>query len=168
MSSTKLNRIRIIMISIMNALYLRKPDDKLPESVVQSDRAVKLSFEYCLRPIYFISRASGLLPFSITRDSNGTVHAPRINIFDFVFFIVSISWYLFLTFNSFRDIQIWPSLNKSHVLTVSNYSLLIMGLTFGALTITMDMSNRNRLVDILKKFIIFDQNVFSSFVLNSL
>lgn len=159
MSSTKLNRIRIIMISIMNTLYWRKPDNKLPKSVEQSDRPVKLNFEYCLRPIYFISRASGLLPFSIARDSNGTICAPRINTFDFLFFIVSISWYLFLTFASFRDIQFWPSLNKSHVLTVSNYSLLIMGLIFGALTITMDISNRTRLVDILKKFIIFDQNV---------
>lgn len=166
MSSTKLNRVRIIIVSIMNALYLRKSNDKLPESVVQCDQPKKLNFEYCLRPIYFISRVSGLLPFSVARDSNGIIHAPRINAFDFVFFIVSISWYLFLTFVSFREIQFWPNLNKSQVLTVSNYSLLIVTLIFGALTITMDLFNRAKLIDILKKFITFDQNV--SFVLSGI
>lgn len=167
MSTTKLNRIRIIIISIMKALYLRKSDDNLPKSVVEIDQPVKLNFEYCLWPIYFVSRASGLLPFSIARDSNGTIYAPRIRIFDFLFFISSISWYLYLTYTSFHDIQHWPSLNKSHVLTVSNYSLLIVGLIFGALTITMDMLNRSTLVDICKKFITFDQNVRNAFHLSS-
>lgn len=159
MCTTKLNRIRIILCSIMKVLYQCNTDDNnLPESYAV--QPVKLNFEYCIRPIYYMSRLCGLLPFSIARNSNGEIQAPRVKIFDFLFFTLSIIWYLFLTCNSFHDIQYWPNLNKSQVLTVSNYSLLIMGLIFGGLTITMDMFNRSRLVDILKKFIKFDQNVF--------
>lgn len=143
----------------MKALYQCKSGDKLPQSVVECVQPLKLNFEYCIRPIYYISRVSGLLPFSIARNSSGDIHAPQIKTFDFIFFIISIFWYLFLTFTSYRDIQHWPSLNKSHVLTVSNYSLLIVSLIFGALTITMDCWNRTRLVDIIKEFISFDQNV---------
>lgn len=169
MCISKLNRLRIIIFSIMNTLYQCKTDDKIPENVIESyavQSVKKLNFEHCIRPIYYISRACGLLPFSITRNSNREIQTPRINVFDFLFFTLSIIWYLFLTYNSFHGIQYWPSLNRSQVLTVSNYSLLILGLIFGVLTITMDMFNRTRLVAILKKFITFDQNVifYLSFV----
>lgn len=142
----------------MKTLYQCKSDD-FSTKKVESVRPVKLNFEYCIRPIYYISRVCGLLPFSVTRNLNRDIEAPRMNTFDRLFFTLSICWYLFLTYTSFCHIQHWQSLNISHVLTIGNYSLLMIGLIFGVLTITMDMLNRNRLVDILKKFIIFDQNV---------
>lgn len=158
MCTAKLNRIRIIICSIMKILYQCNTDDNnLPESYAV--QPVNLSFEYCIRPIYYMSRVCGLLPFSIARNSNGEIQAPRIRILDCLYFTLSIVWYIFLTYSSYHEIQNWPSLNKSQVLTVSNYSLLILGLIFGALTITMDMFNRTRLVEILKKFIRFDKNV---------
>lgn len=148
----------------MKVLYQCNNDDNnSPESYVV--QPVKLSFEYCLRPIYYISRMCGLLPFSIRRNSNGEIKEPRITILDCLLLTLSIIWYLFLTYNSFHDIRYWPNLNKSQVLTVSNYSLLIMGLIFGTITITMDLINRSRLVDILRKFIKFDKNVIIYFCL---
>lgn len=117
------------------------------------------NFTYSLLPIYFFSRAIGLLPFSIIRDSSGRVREARLSVFDCLWFIISISGYLFLAWFCYQKTVVSYDPNESFVLNIGDNMLLIFGLLYGAIIITMDLGNRNKLVEILKNFTAFDDAV---------
>lgn len=119
----------------------------------------KINFSLTMMPAYFFSRVIGLLPFSIVRNSNGEPQAARVNVFDFLWLIISMSLFLLMAFYIYSDVEIPPGSSDSYVLIVGDSAFIIFGMIYGALIIAMDMFNRNRLVDLLKKFIDFDNEV---------
>lgn len=132
-------------------------------------RAENVNFEYSFRPIYYISRFFGLMPFSIVFDPIRGIQKPHVNIFDGIWFFVSILIYISMAFISYNDIKLSKDSNTaSFILMLGDSVLLILGLIYSALIIIFDMRNRFKLIEILNKFIKFDKEVGSHFDFNSI
>lgn len=157
-SSNKMDR-KIIRVAPAEIPHKLQPSMEDFAVVKKNSRSRAINFSTSLLPAYFFSRVIGLIPFSIVRDSNGDAHTARINLFDLLWFIFSILLYLFLAFYRYSYMDIPQDASKSYILVIGDSLLLIFGIIYGALMIVMDMFNRNRLVDILKKFTIFDKEV---------
>lgn len=134
----------------------------------------KLNFSHSLRPIYLVSRAFGFMPFSIVYYPNGNIHKPRVSILDGLWFVISLCIYTFGIYFVFLY-AIFNQLDAkmSWVLVISCTICFEIGFIFGYLSIIFDMGNRFKLIDIMKKFIIFDQEaspstLVSQFILNIL
>lgn len=117
----------------------------------------KDSFAYSFRSIYYYSRVFGLLPYSIIYDTEGEPQVPRVGVLNCLWFIVSIFLYSSMAYVSYIDMSISHDQNVPHVLVLGSYFLQILSLIFGAVIIIMDMCNRHRFVDILRKIGIFDK-----------
>lgn len=130
---------------------------------MKSSQLQQLNFEYGFRPIYYFSRAVGLWPFSICHNSTGAVQSARIRRFDGVWFLVSMCFHMLALFYYYRNMVDLEDSNKT-ILTFSIlYSLFqTKALLIGAVGIILDMRNRHKLVNLLGKFIIFDNEVGQS------
>lgn len=113
----------------------------------------------CVRPVYIASRICGLLPFSISCDSNGRFQDARVGLFDALWFIGSIainSTLIYFLIISIREhpLTIGFSILQvgSRILTISAYTLIIIA-------IILDMINRKRLINILQGLFSFDKSV---------
>lgn len=130
--------------------------------VKKNSHSRRFNFSSSMMPAYFFSRAFGLLPFSIVRDSRGEAQAARVYLLDFLWFFISMLIYFLLTIYVYFDVEsLGPSqtISESYILIVGEPALIIFGMIYGAMVIVMDMLNRNRLVDVLKKFTDFDKEV---------
>lgn len=127
--------------------------------MLEMDKWHRANFEDTIRIIYYCSRAFGLLPFSVIRDSNGRVSGHRINYFDLFWYIVSSCLYLASGYAVYRNIQFPQSLTSSIILIFGDKMLVIVTLSSGAVLIGMDMFNRQKLITILRRFTIFDHKV---------
>lgn len=134
-----------------------------------------LDFVDSFKPINYFLRILGLMPFSIGRTSNGNISAPEIKKIDGLWFLLTISIYSIVAIASFEYVKFKRESNLHlHMVEVSHHYLhLTMGLIFSVVFIGMDMYNRYNLVDLLKKFTIFDKEVshffscsFQSYTLN--
>lgn len=118
------------------------------------------NFMDSFRPIYYFLRTLGLMPFSIGRNTSGNISSPRVNKLDAVRFVASIIIYSIATFISFKYVKFRRDSNtKLRMLVLSDNLHLTFGLMFCVLTIGMDMYNRFKLTDLLKKFTIYDKHV---------
>lgn len=126
----------------------------------RKDNSKKLHFEYTFRPIYYISRVFGQMPFSFVRDSNGEIQVSKVGILDGIWCIVSILMYSGMAYSVYCSIEIPqdPSVNSSTLLKGDNLSILIEFILC-LFMIGVDMFNRSKLVNILKDFTIFDEQV---------
>ena len=117
-----------------------------------------LNFAYSFRPIYYISRVFGLIPY-IFHDKTGAIHRPRIRLSDFFWLIISLSIHIGFTIYCIRDAKL-PKKNHKHcVLQLFVYVIESLSLIFGAIMIIMDMCNRIKLVNIFQKINDFDETV---------
>lgn len=126
----------------------------------------KYNFAYSVRPIYYFARVFGLFPFTIEHDSYGDIKEARVKIIDFLWFLFAICIYLFLGFYCFKNLEFPKDPNESYVLILGDYTLLILGLVSGAAMIISDMYNRNKIINILKDFTIFDKKVSFKFAIS--
>lgn len=120
--------------------------------------SVPTNFAYCFRPIYYFSRIFGLLPFTIIYDWNGDHQEARVEIIDFVWFIVSILMYLLMAVYCYMAFSPDRS-EKSYILDSGDYILLILGSIISAVYVAMDMHNRHILIDIMKRIATFDKDL---------
>lgn len=120
----------------------------------------KADFEHSVRPIYYFSRVFGLLPFSLIRNERGEIQKPQVRFTDLLFFVISLSWYFFLACVSCQNIRL-PN-DNSLIPIAGDFLLLIIGLIFNEFIIPMDMFNRFKLVEVVKMFNTFDENVSES------
>lgn len=146
---------------MMNSLHSTETQinsSKMQIAVIMKNIRPK-SFEYGFQPIYYFSRVIGLWPFTIVRDSNGSIEKTRVRFVDAFWFFISIFAYLTAAFYAYKDIK---SLQVSNTET-TNFSIFfifqIMCLLFGACGVVLDMCNRTKLVNILEKFTAFDNEV---------
>lgn len=118
----------------------------------------KTNFAYAFRPIYLVSRAFGLLPFSIVYHPNGDILNVRVSRLDGIWFGISLCLYLFGIYSSLLYISHSPNLKlNARILNIAYGSSYVLGFIFGFLSVILDMRNRFQLIGIIKKFIIFDK-----------
>lgn len=127
---------------------------------IKNAHSKQLNFEHGFRPIYYFSRAAGLWPFSICRDSNGVIQPARLSRLDGAWFFISLCLHLFAMFYYYLSLVELEGSNKT-ILTFSIlYTLFqIKSLLIGAFGIILDLLNRYTLVNLLRKFIVFDSEV---------
>lgn len=134
-------------------------------NALKNSFAKQMDFWDSFKPIYYFSRAFGLMPFSIRRDAHGKVQEPKVNGIDGFWFLFTIL-IVFLSgaYISHQHTSAFNS-NTRSLLQVLGAYYSFMNLIFGALLIVMDMINRFKLVELWKNFIIFDEEVT---ILNSI
>lgn len=144
--------------AIANMFRWRRANEETGD--VEKDVHLKnITFEYSMWPVYIFSRVFGLMPFSVARDSDGSIQKPRVKIIDLVWFLISICSCLTLAFYELQIVKLPQDPHNSQLLILGDNVIIVLGLAFNALVIVMNMLNRKRLVEILRKFTIFDQRV---------
>lgn len=79
------------------------------ENIKQSEKAQveNVCFSYGFQPIYYFSRAIGLMPYSVVyNNSNGEIQAHRIYIRDGLWLVVSLCVYISVILHVFRDMKL--------------------------------------------------------------
>lgn len=119
--------------------------------------------EQSFRSVYYFSRIFGLWPFSIARNSNGSIRRARVRPADALWFLISFCLYSVAIYYTYMDITTTRLENrKSFVFLLLNVYQIVY-LFFGSCVIVLDLLHRNKLIEILKKFDIFDNEVCLSF-----
>lgn len=111
-----------------------------------------------LKPIRFILRALGFLPYSIKYNSSGDVIGSEIKIVDFIWFFMSIMCYLLLALIYYFAFDV-SMLNYSYALAMGNYVGLMFALISNVIFIALDMFNRNGMITIIMEICNFDKEV---------
>ena len=148
-------------ISIVSPMAIESPFNIDLPALAQNKKnpSKKYNLIYGLLPVYFFSRAIGLLPFSIVCNSTGKVQCARVRAFDFIWFVFSIGLYISMALFIYQAMVIPKDPNESVILIIGDNLLLISGLASAVIFILIDMFNRNRLVGILKNLTVFDDEV---------
>lgn len=118
----------------------------------------KRNFLHSFRPIYLISRGFGLMPFSIVYYPNGDIVGPKVTIFDGIWFAISLCVYTCgIYVASVYPVFNQPTSKVSMVLIIGYTVCFLLGLILGHVSIILEMCNRFKLINIIEKFTIFDQ-----------
>lgn len=112
--------------------------------------------------IYYYSRCVGLWPFSIAYNSNHLIQEAHIDLFDWLWLLISMFVYSATLFCSYKNALTAFSSNEDYFFWHLIHAVSeVPSILFAAVGIVMDLFNRNILVNILRKFIIFDKRVGS-------
>lgn len=118
-----------------------------------------INFAFSFQPAYYFCRVFGLMPFSFVYNSAGEIQKPRICIFDGLWFVIVICWYLLNAFNIYRILNSLQDPNVPYIITLGYYVFIILGLIYACGNIVMDTLNRFKWFDIWKNFSNFDREV---------
>lgn len=120
--------------------------------------------QHGLQPIYYYSRCVGLWPFTITYNSDGSIKDACVDLFDCLWFLISICLHLTALYSSCDFVVHNRPFSEQNLFSHLIFFIhQIPPLLFGAVCIVLDMFNRNRLANIIKKFTIFDKEVWFDF-----
>lgn len=153
----QLSRNKLAVIAPVTTRITPSSTLNLAAIVEKGIRSRKFGFVDSFLPIYFFLRVIGFMPFSIGCEANGEVRKAQVSLLDGLWFVISICLYLGIAIYCSQNGGL--PLDASYVLVMGDFLLLIVGFVYGAVAIAMDMFNRNRLVNIVNKFIIFDKEV---------
>lgn len=133
-------------------------------SVVSRSRKIVAKHKDLLdsfQPIYYFSRAFGLMPFSIERSSDGYISGPRVNKIDIAWLVAAILIYSLATVVTFKYVRfdLEPSTQCLNMLVILNNLHTTLGLIFCGSIIGLDLYNRFHSVDLFRRFAIFDKEV---------
>lgn len=119
-----------------------------------------MTIRHDFQPIYYLLRAVGLWPFTITSNShNKLLKEVHVHLFDCLWFFLSICVYLAATYNTYKDLE-YVDPKEFYYFSYFIYNASeTPTLVFGAIAIILNMLMRNRLVNILNSYIIFDREV---------
>lgn len=126
---------------------------------LENQSVKKHNFTYCVKPVYYISRAFGLMPFSLIYDSNEEIQSARVRLCDSLWFVLSICLNLFWAFMCYQDFKFPVTKNGTNVLLVAENVITILTLILNSGVIVMKMYNRFEIVEIWKNFAVFDKAV---------
>lgn len=152
--TNNLKPINVIEIEMINT------SNHCQNGINEIDESPKLlNFAYSFRPVYYLSRVFGLMPFSIEYDLIGQPQVPRVNRIDAMWFVIVICLYLSMAYISYEKMNFPQDSSIPYILFLGEYLFQILDLVYGALIIGLDMCNRYKLVNILKKLTLFDEEV---------
>lgn len=134
----------------------------LPTLDKKGTASKNIDFVYNLKSIHLYSRLFGLVPFTLVRDSNGEVQKPHVGKIDLLWFMISISLYLYLAYAYWIVVSGMQDARRSSILQLGDTMLIVLGLIYGAAICIIDMYNRTRIAEFLKHFLLFDKNVSDS------
>lgn len=126
----------------------------------------KLNFEYAFQPIYQFLRFIGLWPFSVIHYSNGKIHKARMRVFDVLRSTSIICLNLLLSVERYKHLRAGQAVQAMRIRFTAFNVFHRCSFLFTAIGSILNVVNRNRLVDLLKKFNTFDnevRNVFFAF-----
>lgn len=120
----------------------------------------KLNFVYGFLPTYYVSRVCGMMPFSIVYDSNGEPKQSKVKKCDQLWLIFHILLFSYVTFCNFRDLKLPENTSSTpYTLMLCDYALYAFITISAFLLLGMDIRNRQKFVDFLRMFTIFDRKV---------
>lgn len=120
----------------------------------------KVDFAYSFRPIYYISRVYGLMPFTLTYNSDNSVRGLEVKSFDILWFIVSIIINLMYAFMISKDrLYLQDPKKISNILIGGDYFLEVISIIYNIILIGMSICIRTKFVDVIKKINTFDEKV---------
>lgn len=118
------------------------------------------NFVYGFCPIYYFSRLFGLVPFTLVYNSNGTIEGQQIKVFDIMWFVISITINLIMTFMISGSTQYLNHVKStSYILEGGDHLLLLLSAVFNIILILFGMSIRFKMVEILINIDNFDAKV---------
>lgn len=129
---------------------------------VNSKESKTMNFGSVFRPLYHLSRVWGLAPFSIASNPNGELQNPKIGFSDGVWLLTTILIYLSFasySLNAFQTAR--KTLNRgTWILILCARILALFAFVYGILTIIISLCNRFKLINIVKMFARFDEEVY--------
>lgn len=138
-------------------LSLAKTDFKKFPEVAKELKAA--NFYDHIKPVIIASRIFGFFPFIVRFGPNGNIEAAKIRLVDVIWFIV----FLFINLTSSYFVLTaspnYASTAESTVLHLSDWFFDIYGVIVLLILVSLDMFNRNRLVNVLNDILMFDQKV---------
>lgn len=118
------------------------------------------NFAYGFRPIYYFSRVFGLMPFTLTYNSNGKIDGQKIKVIDILWFVISITMNLVMIFMISGSTQYLHHVKStSLILEGGDHLLLLLSAIFDVILMGFDMCIRFKLMEILKNIDNFDDEV---------
>lgn len=134
--------------------------DPRPKAAIKIVHLRKLNFAYSFRPIYNFGRMFGLMPFSFTYNTNGTISGFEIGTFDILWFIISLIINLVLAFMLATDLYNMDEFKTMSIILVGEDLIFqVICSVFNAISIGIDLCTCSKLVEILKKINNFDEDV---------
>lgn len=124
--------------------------------------ARKWTFAFAFRPMYYLMRVCSFMPFTIIYDTVGEVLKPRVTALDILWLLISLCNYLMalyctkVFYTKFKQHKP-PNVTKTSILV--NEFFYMSEVIFGMSSIIIDLCNRFKLNDILRKFDQFDKEV---------
>lgn len=120
-----------------------------------------MSFGSVFRPLHYLARIWGLVPFSIATNSNGELQNPKIHLYDGLWLLTTVLLYM-----SFLNYA-WNALNYDRKISIRNTWILILcarllavfAFVYGILTTIINMCNRYKLISLVKMCTRFDEEV---------
>lgn len=127
------------------------------EVVSTKQQKRRLNFYDCFKPIFTISHTLGLLSYTIHSDPSGTPDSTTVGVINATHLIGSI----LLNFLLAHVYQLSPRRRMGSGSAISILSSFYRNCRHFILflSVVLDLLNRNRLLKILKNFIVFDKNV---------
>lgn len=117
-----------------------------------------MNFSYSFQPLYYFSRVFGMQPFTILRTPSGDISGQKISFMDFIWFLISTTVFVALAHYTSRSIpHFWD--HSSRVSLIGDQIVSTGGFLFSIVFICLDLFNRNRFIEILRKFDKFDKEV---------
>lgn len=139
------------------SLFIKREMEPLANANIILKR--KFNFKYAFQPLYYFSRFVGLWPFSIIHDSKGTIQKAHIGPFNILTSILIVCLNLAQSLDSYRNLKVELAKYKVRIRFTVFIVFKISFSLFTIIRISMDLINSNELVDILKKFNAFDNEV---------
>lgn len=115
----------------------------------------KFNFEHAIRPVYYFSRFTGQWPFSISHNSMGKIERAHIGFLEILWPILVICLNFTVTLDSYEQFK---AEQENHPIRIRFIVENILDMC-SVLSIVLGIINRNIVVDILKKFSTFDNEV---------
>lgn len=127
---------------------------------IKNVNSMRIDFVHSFRPIYYFSRVFGLMPYTITYSSHGSIIGCEVKMFNALWFIASLTINLTLALMISKDtLYLRNPQIASNILSGGDYFLEIYGTIFNVVLIVMDMCMRSKFVNILQKINVFDEEV---------
>lgn len=116
------------------------------------------NFFDCIKPIRKAARLFGLLSFTVNYAPNGTIESCQLRAFDIIYAafhiaVCSVTFVLICVYFSFSD-NVWDM-----VILSGMEFFIVSALFIAAVSIALDIFNRNRLIEMLQKIHQFDTTV---------
>lgn len=142
------------------ALTMTKKSKLAPKSKQAWDKSDRdqLNVYRIIYPVYILTRLFGLASFTVECDSLKSNILAYVSFFDFTWFLTTV--FIYAAIAIFCIMQTTSNLTSdSYIMTIGSNLFLIFGYLMATVSVIIDMTNRNRIVQFMNILNEFDQKV---------